>query len=80
MADTYIVISDGPVTNIVLGTETTNIVLGGNFDFIAYFAALPEYDSDESAIADGLEVGDIYKTADNHVSLPGGLQKEIRQI
>ena len=55
-------------------------MIGGNFDFAAYFSSLPEYDSDESAIADGLEVGDIYKTADNHVSLPGGLPKQVREI
>jgi len=71
MADTFLVIRTGP---------TVNIVIGGNFDFTAYFSSLPEYDSDESAIADGLGVGDIYKTADNHVSLPGGLQKQVREI
>lgn len=71
MADTFLVIGTGP---------TVNIVIGGNFDFAAYFSSLPEYDSDESAIADGLEVGDIYKTADNHVSLPGGLPKQVREI
>jgi len=71
MADTFLVIGTGP---------TVNIVIGGNFDFAAYFLSLPEYDSDESAVADGLEVGDIYKTADNHVSLPGGLQKQVREI
>jgi len=67
----YIVIQSGP---------TVNIVIGGTFDFAAYFAALPEYDSDESAIDDGLSVGDVYKTADNHVSLPGGIQKQVREI
>ena len=71
MAYTFRVIGTGP---------TVNIVIGGAFDLVAYFSSLPEYDSDESAIADGLEVGDIYKTADNHVSLPGGLQKQIREI
>ncbi len=71
MADIFLVIGTGP---------TVNIVIGGALDFAAYFASLPEYDSDESAIADGLAVGDIYKTADNHVSLPGGLQKQIREI
>ena len=71
MADIFLVIGTGP---------TVNIVIGGNFDFAAYFSSLPEYDSNEPAIADGLEVGDIYKTADNHVSLPGGLPKQVREI
>ena len=44
----------------------------------AWFDALPEYDSDESAVADGLSVGDVYLTSDDHVSTPGGIPKQVR--
>lgn len=44
----------------------------------AWFDSLPEYDSDESAIADGMSIGQVYLTADNHVSSTGGLPKQIR--
>jgi hypothetical protein len=75
MADTFLVIGTGP---------TVNIVIGGSFDFVAYFASLPEYDSDESAIdpqqENPLSIGDVYRTSDNHVSLPGGVLKQIRTI
>ena len=48
----------------------------GLSDIPAWFAALPEYDSNESAIADGLSVGDWYVTALNHLSgMPGALIK-----
>jgi hypothetical protein len=44
----------------------------------AWFDSLPEYDSDESAILDGMSVGQVYLTADNHVTETGGLPKQIR--
>lgn len=44
----------------------------------AWFDSLPEYDSDESAIAGGLSIGDVYLTSDNHVQAPGGLPKQVR--
>jgi hypothetical protein len=44
----------------------------------AWFDGLPEYDSDESAIADGMEVGQIYKTSASHVSVSGGIAKQIQ--
>lgn len=44
----------------------------------AWFDSLPEYDSDESAIADGMSVGQVYLTADNHMTETGGLPKQIR--
>lgn len=44
----------------------------------AWFALLPVYDSDESAVADGLEFEDVYMTADNHVAAPGGIPKQVR--
>ncbi len=43
----------------------------------AWFDSLPEYDSDESAIADGMAPGQIYKTSGSHVSAPYGLAKQI---
>lgn len=44
----------------------------------AWMALLPVYDSDESAVADGLEFEDVYLTADNHVAAPGGIPKQVR--
>lgn len=44
----------------------------------AWMALLPVYDSDESAVADGLEFEDVYLTADNHVSGMGGVPKQVR--
>ena len=41
------------------------------------FSAYPEYDSDESAILDGLASGDTYLTSDNHVSIAGGILRRI---
>lgn len=43
----------------------------------SYHNTRPEYDSDESAILDGLTTGDIYKTAQNHVTAPGGILIEL---
>lgn len=43
-----------------------------------YGYTIPEYDSDESAMAAGLVVGDFYCTAPNHVTLPGGILKKIQ--
>jgi hypothetical protein len=43
-----------------------------------YGYTVPEYASDEAAIAAGLTVGDFYCTAPNHVTLPGGLLKKIQ--
>lgn len=44
----------------------------------AWMALLPVYDSDESAVADGLGFEDVYMTADNHVSGMGGVPKQVR--
>jgi len=44
----------------------------------AWMDLLPVYDSDESAVADGLVYGDVYMTADNHNSAPGGMPKQVR--
>jgi hypothetical protein len=41
---------------------------------------LPEYISDEAAVAGGLSVGDWYLTADGHYSAPSGIPKKIRTI
>jgi hypothetical protein len=43
-----------------------------------YGYTIPEYSSDEAAIAAGLTVGDFYCTAPNHVALPGGILKKIQ--
>jgi len=37
-----------------------------------------EYDSDESAALGGVASGEWYVTADNHMSLPGGILKQNR--
>jgi hypothetical protein len=42
-----------------------------------WMASFPEYDSDEEAMSDGLQFGDIYRTADNHISAPGGMLKTV---
>lgn len=44
----------------------------------AWMALLPVYDSDESAVDDGLGFEDVYLTADNHVSGMGGVPKQVR--
>ena len=44
----------------------------------AWMKLLPVYDSDESAVADGLIFEDVYLTADNHVSGMGGVPKQVR--
>ena len=44
----------------------------------AWMALLPVYDSDESAVADGLGFQDVYLTADNHISGMGGVPKQVR--
>ena len=38
---------------------------------------LPEYDSDDAAIADGILVGGWYKTTDDHVAVAGGVAKQV---
>ena len=42
-----------------------------------WMASFPEYDSDEDAIEAGLEFGDIYRTADSHISGIGGVLKIV---
>lgn len=42
--------------------------------------SLPEYDSDESAVADGLTFKQVYRTADNHTSGIGGIPKQVRIV
>jgi len=44
----------------------------------SWLSNLPEYDSDESAVADGLVFEDWYKTSDNHVGGVNGLAKQVR--
>ena len=44
----------------------------------AWLSNLPEYDSDESAIADGLAFEDWYKTSDNHIGGVNGIAKQVR--
>ena len=44
----------------------------------AWLSNLPEYDSDESAIADGLAFEDWYKTSDNHLGGVNGIAKQVR--
>lgn len=46
----------------------------------AWMKLLPVYDSDESAVADGLEFEDVYMMADNHVSGVGGMPKQVRIV
>lgn len=46
--------------------------------FSQYLKTIPEYDSDEAAMAAGLSVGDFYCTSPNHVNLQGGILKKIQ--
>jgi hypothetical protein len=46
----------------------------------AWMKLLPVYDSDESAVSDGLEFEDVYLTADNHMSGMGGVPKQVRIV
>ena len=42
-----------------------------------WMASFSEYDSDEDAVAAGLEFGDPYRTSDAHVSGIGGVLKIV---
>ena len=44
----------------------------------AWMDSLPEYDSDQAALDDGMTTGQVYLTSDAHESLPGGVPKQIR--
>ena len=44
----------------------------------AWMALLPVYDSDESAVADGLGFEDVYMLADNNMYGMGGVVKQVR--
>ena len=44
----------------------------------AWMALLPVYDSDESAVEDGLGFEDVYLLADNNVYGMGGVAKQVR--
>ena len=45
-----------------------------------WFDSLPIYSSDDDAIVDGMEAGQVYKTSASHVSLPFGVAKQIEGI
>lgn len=47
-------------------------------EFYAWLLALPEYDSDESAVAAGLVTSDVYMCSADHKSFSGGLPKQVR--
>ena len=44
----------------------------------AWMDSLPEYDSDQAALDDGMTTGQVYLTSNAHESLPGGVPKQIR--
>lgn len=44
----------------------------------AWMALHPVYDSDESAVADGLEFEDVYMLSDNNIYGIGGVLKQVR--